>query len=679
MKSIAIQQTLHGYSEGHRLLDGSVKLADELARLVLRMSDLSGGNVVSGFEEYLTGYPIEPINLYAFAKTWYAPEMPRPGCVWTHTLFISGSAMAEIADLQSLTSLFVRPQSPKSITGYSNPIQFEVKQSVVALSPMNGTPVQVADLIETLYAQKKENVLIAAQSSRSYEAALFRVWSQQWPQLRKAFTFCTGALSSRGFAGKPFDVQCAPPVLVREITSATTAKQSTELNLLVKSDQQQAAWFVRATDDALNANGGEFRHLLWEFADVPDRTLYICFAQLIDKFLNASERTVDDLIAMVAEMFPGSDTGFGLKSAFFGRGREIPGFKPFEEGIILSALASTPHFEAFDSEALLLRSRGSDLCNRNVESARQTITRLFRSSVNRLGEDILAGMIEAMNPVIAVAVTTEQPQFLPMLFRAKPELGVSPELWSAAGDRKRELFEALISNPNLNEGLTRSIGLALLESDSEFLLKRALETWGQPVVFGVLDWLAKGNGQLTDRSLGALTYHVESIAQWILAHEDAPQSVVIDAAHIVAPFSYQFRQYDSRVWLRTFRDLAAQGNQSEANYFAAMILALGFQNAPPESLTLVEDCFERVHQLAWNDALPDAAWLILDPIVPHLWWLHDWDKCERLRRGLIEAFVKFRWPAIKLVDCIKNEVFLARVVESAQKVEGGKELLLQKF
>jgi hypothetical protein len=217
-----------------------------------------------------------------------------------------------------------------------------VKQTeAVALSSINGTHVQVADLIETLYVQNKENVLIAAQSSRSYEAALFRVWSQQWPQLRKAFSFCTGALSSRGFAGKPFDVQCAPPTLVREITSATAAKQSTEMSLLVKSDQQQAAWFVRATDDALDANGGKFRQLLWEFADVPDRTLYSRFAQLIDKFLNASERTVEDLIAMVAEMFPDADKGFGLKSAFFGRGREIPGFKPFEEGLILSALIGT--------------------------------------------------------------------------------------------------------------------------------------------------------------------------------------------------------------------------------------------------------------------------------------------------------------------------------------------------
>jgi hypothetical protein len=681
MKSIAIQQTLHGYSEGHRLLEGSIKFTDELARIVLRMSDLSGSNVVSGFEEYVTGYPLEQMNVYALAKTWYAPEMPRPGCVWTHTLFIPGSYMTEIPNLHALNSLFVRPQSTKVFAGYSKAIQFEAKLSKAAsFDADDGTLIQLMDLIETLYNQKRNNILIGTQSSRSYEVALFRVWSQQWPQLRKAFTFCTGALSARGFGGKPFDVQCSPNSLVREISSASVAKQSQEMSLLMKVDQEQPSWFVTATKDALNPVGETFRQLLWACADEPNRNFYLPFAQLIEKILNSTESSIEEIIAMVAEPFPTGNVGNTLKVAFFGSNRDVPGCKAFDEGEVLVALASTPHFAAFNSEALMLKSRGRDLCNNDSQSARKTISRLFRSPVNTLGEDILAGMIEAINPAIARAVTAEQPQFLPTLFRAKPELGASPDLWVAAGDRKRELVEALVSQRNLSESLVQDIGVALVESGSEFLLQRALETWGQPVVFGVFDWMARSNRSLSEGSLLALTFHVESIVKWILAHEDAPQSVVVVAAHIIAPFTYQFRQFDTNVWLRTFRNLAKQGNQREENYFAAMILALGFQNAPPESLALVEECFERVHQVAWDDAMPDDTWFILNPIVPHLWWHHhDWDRCERLRRGLIEAFVKFHWPVIKLPDCVKNDAFLLLVIKSAEHVDGGKKFISQKF
>jgi hypothetical protein len=51
MKDVLIHQSLHGYSEGHRLIESSTKLPDEIARLVLRMSDLSGGSVFPGFED----------------------------------------------------------------------------------------------------------------------------------------------------------------------------------------------------------------------------------------------------------------------------------------------------------------------------------------------------------------------------------------------------------------------------------------------------------------------------------------------------------------------------------------------------------------------------------------------------------------------------------------------------
>ncbi|MCC7518808.1 MAG: hypothetical protein IT578_06445 [Verrucomicrobiae bacterium] len=686
MNRIVIQQTLHGYSEGHRLLSGSIKLNDEVARLLLRMSDLSGSNVVAGFDEYLTGYPLEEVSLYALAKTWYASDMPRPGSVWTHTLFIPSSAMMDIPDLQVLTSLFARPQlsmltePTKAFSAYEIPIDFEVntvESCSFALDDIS--TIQIADLIETLYVQGKDSVLIGSASSRSFEAALFRVWSQQWPQLRNSFSFCTGALSSREFGGKPFDVQCAPNLFVREIISATAAQQSKEMTLLIKSNQAQPALFVRDVEDAAKPSGDTFRQLLWDFADAPNRKQYLQFALLIEQFLNLSERSADDIITMVAEQFPSKDTGYGLKSAFFANGGKVAGFKPLEEGEILTALASTSHPDAFDSEALLLKSRGRDLCNNDPQSARRTLVQLFRSPVNPLGEDILAGMIEAINPTIARDVTVEQPQFLPTLFRAKPELGKSPELWAAAGDRKRELVESLILSGDLADSLIAGIVKALLESKSEFLLRRALEAWKQPAVFGVLEWMSMGKGSLSEHSRGALTCHVESIARWVVAQKDCPHYVLVAAAHVIAPYTYQFLQFDTSVWVACFRNLVVQGNRREADYFAAMLLALGFQNAPPDSLALVEECFERIHQVAWDDAMPEDTWFILDPIVPHLWWRRDWDKCERLRRKLIEVFVKFHWPIIKLADCVKNKAFLSRVIESAKHVDGGREFVSQKF
>ena len=79
MRSIEINQTLHGYKNGHQLLACSIDLPSPIKKTLLYQSDLSGSNLSKGFENYISGYPIEGSNLYAFSKTWYADEMKRPG------------------------------------------------------------------------------------------------------------------------------------------------------------------------------------------------------------------------------------------------------------------------------------------------------------------------------------------------------------------------------------------------------------------------------------------------------------------------------------------------------------------------------------------------------------------------------------------------------------------------
>src|SRR5947207_4109313 len=95
-----VHQLLHGYSQGHRLLASSTRLPDDLTRVILRMSDLSGPNIVPGFEDYLSGYPLRALDAYAFARTWYAPEMKRPGCVWTHTLVVPNESLSAVHSIR---------------------------------------------------------------------------------------------------------------------------------------------------------------------------------------------------------------------------------------------------------------------------------------------------------------------------------------------------------------------------------------------------------------------------------------------------------------------------------------------------------------------------------------------------------------------------------------------------
>src|SRR5260370_6310941 len=86
------------------------------------MSYLSGPSFRAGFDSYLTGYPLEAGRFYCLARTWFAPELSRPGCVWTHTILISDTDVARIQDFRSILSHFRRPGSKEDVESYEEPI-----------------------------------------------------------------------------------------------------------------------------------------------------------------------------------------------------------------------------------------------------------------------------------------------------------------------------------------------------------------------------------------------------------------------------------------------------------------------------------------------------------------------------------------------------------------------------
>src|SRR5690606_11940246 len=115
---------IHGYRDGHRLLSSSVSLSADSARAMLVLSDMSGPAMQPGFDEYLTGYPLPGSELFVFAKTWYALEMQRPGCVWTHSLLLSRDQLAQTS-ASALVSKFRRPQQAAAESDGTTPVEVE--------------------------------------------------------------------------------------------------------------------------------------------------------------------------------------------------------------------------------------------------------------------------------------------------------------------------------------------------------------------------------------------------------------------------------------------------------------------------------------------------------------------------------------------------------------------------
>jgi len=664
-----IHQALHGYSDGHRLLGSSFKLPDDLARLMLRMSDLSGSAIVRGFEEYITAYPLVAMGSYILAKTWYASEMPRPGCVWTHSLVIPARTIGEIPSLLALKKLFRRPRLDATQDDYKQGISYDPVQGQLYSSKDTAFAGELDQLLWAHYVLQKP-VIMSAQSAEDFEREIFALWSQQWPNLRVGFTFCTGSLSARRLAGQPFDVQCVPTTLVRDVLRESKSDSVTVPVVLPGSKWETQPWIQTAAMDATVPSGGSFRQFLWGASD--DGATTADFAPLTKVFEATREaRDVHSLIHIVAESFPEPTSGVQLKRLVLGSNRWPIQPVHFEEQDILLALATTSDSKSFTTESLSLRERAVALNNKKPSYAGRLVAELFWSALNPLGDEILGELIDAMSLETAGYVAEQHPQFLPSLFRANPNLAIHPSLWVAGFDRKRELFEAVAANGTLEPSLVRGIVSALLETGSQQFVLRACVIWGKDALHAVLDWAAEHSPALIDTCRDAISSNLPWVMEWVQESPERPVMPLVAIAHVVAPISTKLSSFDTTPWMRIYRNLDENGDTVEADYISAFLLALAFGNAPPSPLQLVSLSFERVHEGARLERIGESEWLVLEPLVPQLSWRKNWDKCERLRRALISSFVRHRWPASELKSRMKNHDLFLQLIKSADKVQGG--------
>jgi hypothetical protein len=373
----------------------------------------------------------------------------------------------------------------------------------------------------------------------------------------------------------------------------------------------------------------------------------------------------------VVNIFPKAEDGSDLKRRLLGLSGRMNTERLFDEADILFALATTDHYMSFDTSALELRNRGAMLWETG-ETAVQLLTRLFHAALNPMGEEVLSGLISTVTPDTALTVTGKHPELLPTLFREKPDLAASVSLWRHGGDRKRELFDSVASRGGLEQSVIAGIVYAILDIDAEWLIRRALEAWHEEGVYAVLNWINDHGGRMSEICRQALTFDVRSVMDWVQVHPDCRRETLISIVHVVAPYSYDCTQYDSTIWRTLFNALGSD-RQSLSTYVCTFLLALGLGNTPPTPLDLISESFVRIHNTAGNNSLGDDAWVILDPLVPQLSWYSNWDKCERLRRALVSAFVRHRWATSALKVVVRDKALRKQILKSARKVDGGEE------
>jgi len=170
-----IEQFLFGYNNGHRLLAGSTDLSDDMSWELVRKTDRPSCSDTELKHGITFGFSID--DAYALCRTWAAPEIERPGAVWTHVLLIP---KVETAPLKYLDSLC--PAKTPVIETFKEGIQVNP-----ALPEKANLTVESANLL----------LLLSAKTTTGVKCSCI---GDPIEVLREALLFCKGIIQDQPFA-----------------------------------------------------------------------------------------------------------------------------------------------------------------------------------------------------------------------------------------------------------------------------------------------------------------------------------------------------------------------------------------------------------------------------------------------------------------------------------------------
>ena len=673
LDAFSIHQAVHGYADGHRLLASSVRLPKDADRMLLVLSDLSGTTGGESFDPYLTCYPVRSIGCHAIARTWPAQEMPRPGCVWTHTLLIPDERLDGRFQPEHLLPLFRRPSLRSGFAAYQTDLHFRSDGlDDVQLEPVHVRPPLAAALMRALYGAAQKRVTLCVPDYSCADGPLLAAWRLRWGGLRRAFTFCGGARNPRTLDGDGFDLQAALEKDARRFDRGPAPSQF--VPWLSRGDVTNEAWVDAAATACADASYGELQAFVERVGlSLPADTAL--FRPLVQAHLvlrrPVNRNAVTDLIALLETEFPDGNSGRDFKRAFLAKHSPAE----LDERSILRGLAFSTRPAAFDAADLDVRVRSSALwCD--FDFALDLLTTLALSGGGSLAAEVIHGLASALPPHALGSLLDGSPEVVAAVFDVRPELATAHELWTSGHDRQLRLAAAVALRRDLLTSRADGILAAALDSAADPINPDLIEAFGSASVATVLSWLdadARRPRRLPPGWRGALARRIELVVEWLRSRTVAHVETVSLIFDLIGGDALADNDVALAVLATHVSHDTASASET-AIALAGRLLRASLTSRRPAAVTLAAACLDVVYDAAAASRLPTYVWDELTAALPD-GRRGTWDRCAVLRAGVAEKFRSGQWPASNLVAITRDPGILRGVVEKLKNRRSGRRVL----
>lgn len=621
-EKIRVEQAIFGYKEGHNLISSSVPLTPRVRHFLAGVTDGSGPDVADGFEISFTGLPVPETNLYCVFCTWQAPEMPRPGCVWSHALFIDLADFTRIADFAELRRHFVKPLLSKGFMAYEKSLAIDLSAVYQPISANERTPV----LLSTLYEQPDKGVVVLSDSSASWEDTVFSLWSQQWPKLRRTFAFSTASLNDRRTTGINFDIQIAPE------NSRRFWGRSGLPTVLIDSQQKvpQEAWLEVASSDIHYPNL-PLRNFFFTYGIDVD-SLRSAYKPLIEFFVDALTKSNQQVLVQLTSLgsaFPEPKDAFTLKrdqlDKFTTRAHGDPETENLWAAIYF--LLNSPQAGAFGLISFPFEFHMKELWPRKKADI---LSLLGGISDQGRANDFLKAFCRVIGPKDIPLIWHEQPASIPRLLEIEPSLASGKAAWAMSETGQRALWQSL-HEATRDQFVWSATCCAMLSAQVSYEERETVSLSGIALLDNLLNWVTSPGFKLPPSSwrhalrvplsealpVDELPLALLALAFWTLPSEKA------------RTFSGTRSDVQSLA-VEGLRDVP----KALVPHTLFWLVTIGLQTDGKEGCRILQRSFFPVYDAVYSSTYSGENWEVLASVLPEAILGLDWDRCGRLRKAL---------------------------------------------
>lgn len=663
-QNIKIHQALHGYVDGHREIAASTKLKPHDSKTMLILSDISSSGIRVAEEGYLTGYPLTDSGCYAIAKTWLAPEMTRPGCVWTHTLLIDFADLANLGSAHKLLALFRRPILGE-LLDYSRHLTIEIEPDKELddkpefISPNSNQ--WLRQLLLALYEKPEKRVVATYSSEFDPVPLVLALWFQQWPRLRRAFCFCTLTTADRSNDRVSFDLQLAPKeqglrgLFSGAIDAADVPKTTNN-------------WLEHAFEDLEyprpNSLHKFFRRVGGDVATGRQAFTELTILHKLIENCELQPALFDEIITLLDDETPISLVMAVRVEVIAKAACQVKNLSVRALDFLVSNLSQ------LDKEMLLAHGNniGYSLWMKNPAK----FAGLF--DADDKGKAVATSTLASLSNMQLIEGLQVATELVVPILSCRPNIVMEPNFWM--GDVKAS-NAALGIVKNSPDQWPAAID-AMIASGIDNIVKPAFNCFGFAAVWQVLAQVLDDTKEVKPRALLPwLEYAMldkGAVAQVLADSRVRTRHSLVTIARMTTPDSVP-NEYGKDPWLLAIHGAEGDLPQSQEIYLMSYLFSRALGSTSRSSADLIIISFDLVYRATLSNSISRDAWDLLNDCLPYAVRFESWDRCKPLRQAVAQLFIKRNLAPVMFGQISQDDKFFAEIANAEARLYKGKRYL----